>query len=316
MRWHAVVYKFWPKLTLSDQDRKIIVQTIKQDHAFRGIYPSFPGFFASETSSACGIRLDNEIVSFAWRMPRNWRIKKINYHGISIGLVTTIKKFRGQGHAARLMSEIEKDAKKHDVDFLYLQGIEQFYAKMGYVGFASKSKIIFKRKNFEESSPLVRKLQLRDTNRIKNLFQNYVRSDKGYVRRSGAMWRDLIGPLAQTFLFYNPHVICDSKKTIIGYFCCSPEDKSVIREFACKPSLEAVKKCLTAICHQKQIKKQEHFEIFAPFHGVVAEFASVRTGADFVSFIRPRSSNMIKILNPKIKFENIQKTFVFQGDNI
>ncbi len=316
MRRQLVAYKFWPKLSLSGQDRKVIAQTIKLDHAFRGIYPSLQGFFASKTSSACGIRLDKELVSFAWRMPRKWRIKNLNYHGISIGLVTTIKKFRGQGYAARLMSEIEKDAKKHGVDFLYLQGIEQFYAKMGYVGFASKSKITFERKKFKGASPVVRKLQVRDTKEIKKLFQEYAQSEKGYVCRSGAVWRDLIGPLAQTFLFYNPHVICDGKKTIIGYFCSSPEDEKVIREFACKPSLEAVEKCLLAICHQKQIKKQEHFEIFAPFHGVVADFARVRTGGDFVSFMRPRSSNMIKILNPKIKLENIQKTFVFQGDNI
>ena len=41
--------------------------------------------------------------------------------------MTTLPEFRGKGYAAFLLSNIEKFAKLTNVDFIYLQGIENFY---------------------------------------------------------------------------------------------------------------------------------------------------------------------------------------------
>jgi len=308
--------RFFPDIKLSKSEEKSIAKIVKTSHAFRGLYPSLRGFFKSNSVKLCGLRAGAKLVSFAYYMNRRWVVQGKEYSGLSIGLVTTIKSCRGKGFATVLIKKLEKFAQKSKSDFFYLQGIKNFYNRMGFSGFAPKSKFIFETAEIKPSKLRVRSANFNDLTKMANLYKNYSTLIHSHTRRDTGLWKDLLGPLKETFLFYRPKVICNRKGSLLGYFCTSPENSDTIREFVTKKSAKAFAQCLSAIRSQPRFTRQKQIEIFSSFHQEISEYAQRNSGATFVLYLRPRSSNMVKILNPNLKMESLQKTFVLQGDNL
>jgi len=132
--------------------------------------------------------------------------------------------------------------------------------------------------------------------------------------RSFYEWEDLLGPLSTTFLFNQPKLVLNNDGFPIAYFCNTPGKASMIREFVPLQDSESVINALATIADSVEYSDQEQIEIFAPANGPVWEAAATSIGADFLCFLRPKASNMIKWLSATKLADDFQCNFLLQGD--
>jgi predicted acetyltransferase len=287
---------------------------ITASHEAPWISASIDGLHASKTVKLCGILSNNSLASFAWYMQRNWIINDESYVGLSIGVVTTDPRFRNQGHAKTLISGIEELAKLRNIDFLYLAGIPGFYDKYGFTGFAPKSKLIFHKTNLPKSKGRVITATVDHLHIMSTLHNAYANAISSYCCRKSNEWEDLLGPLSSTFLFNNPKIILNENDIPIAYYCSSPKDATIIREFVPRLDSDAVRTALALIADSPEHAQQERIEIFTPAKGIIWKVAANSLGADFMCFLRPKASNMIKWISSTKSRKDFDCNFLLQGD--
>jgi predicted acetyltransferase len=305
--------EFEENIVLRPKHHAILKSAVKMSHA-SWIYSSIDGLTNSRTANLCGIYADNELVSFAWYMQRNLLINDCTYKGLSIGIVTTMPLKRNHGYASKLLKSIEELARNRELDFLLLAGIPKFYSRLGFEGFAPKSKLIFKRSDLPKTHGSIVPLEAHHLEMTASMQSSYAEVISAFSRRTNSEWKDLLGPLSSTFLFYNPMVVLDDSGYILAYFCCTPNEPTIIREFVPRLSTELVVTALSVISNSPQFCTRENIEIYAPAKGPVWHAAAKRLGADYISFLRPRSSNMIKWISASKCIKNFHCEFILQGD--
>ncbi|MBO8240559.1 GNAT family N-acetyltransferase [Prochlorococcus marinus XMU1412] len=298
------------KLTKSQINK--LCEIVKKSHNQNFLYPSFEYIIYSKTIKFCCVFNNNKIVSFAIYMFRKWKKTNLTLKTLSIGYITTLPEFRGRGYATFLLSNVENLAKSKKIDFIYLQGIQDFYGKYGFKGFAPKSKFIFYKKDFISPEGQIVDLQNSNKNLIKKLHYNFFRNKEIYIKRDNEIWEDFFSHLKNTYLFYKPKIVLDKTLKPIIYFCTTPNEETTIREFIPCNSIRKVEKGLSLIF--KEFGKIEKIEIFSDKSGIINELALTK-GADFFQYIRPNGSNMIKIINKNINLKDLEYSFIFQGDN-
>ena len=109
-------------------------------------------------------------------------------------------------------------------------------------------------------------------------------------------------------------MIIDEEDNPILYFCTTPNENNIIREFITCENHKKLEQSISLIFNDLRFKDIDKLEIFSPRHDALLELAK-KKGADFIEFIRPNSSNMIKILNNNLESEKFNETFLLQGDN-
>ena len=291
-------------------------QIIRASHADQWIYQSIDGLYVSQTAKLCGIYTNNTLVSFAWHMKRTWVIDNIVYTGLSIGVVTTVPSHRNRGYAKSLIEELEKLGKLKQIDFLFLAGIPGFYSKYGFKGFAPKSKLVFNRSDLPLRKGSISPLTKEHLTTISQMYAAYAKETSSYSSRTDSDWQDLLGPLSSTFLFNNPSIILDHSDNIIAYFCVTPNNPRAIREFIALPNPDSAITALSLIAHSAEYSDQERLEIFTPAKGPIWDAAANSIGADFLCFLRPQASHMIKWITKKETPIDFHSAFIFRGDNL
>ncbi len=249
-------------------------------------------------------------------MKRTWIINDTAYTGLSIGIVTTVPGHRNRGHAKSLIEGLEKLGKLKQMDFLFLAGIPGFYSKYGFKGFAPKSKLVFNRSDLPLGKGSIAPLTKNHLVTISQMYAAYAKETSAYSSRTDSDWQDLLGPLSSTFLFNNPSIILDHSNNAIAYFCATPSNSRAIREFITLPNPDSAITALSLIAHSAEYSDQERFEIFTPAKGPIWEAAANSIGADFLCFLRPQASNMIKWISSKKIPNDFHSAFIFQGDNL
>ena len=291
-------------------------QIIRASHAAQCIYQSIDGLYLSQTAKLCGIYTNNTLASFAWHMKRTWSINDTFYTGLSIGVVTTVPGYRNRGYAKSLIEGFEKLGKLKQIDFLYLAGIPGFYSKYGFKGFAPKSKLVFNRSDLPLRKGSISSLTKEHLTTISHMYAAHAKEICAYSSRTDSDWQDLLGPLSSTFLFNNPSIILDHSNNIIAYFCATPNNPRAIREFITLPNPDSAITALSLIAHSAEYSDQERLEIFTPAKGPIWDAAANSIGADFLCFLRPQASNMIKWISSKKTPNDFHFAFIFQGDNL
>ena len=76
-------------------------------------------------------------------------------------------------------------------------------------------------------------------------------------------------------------------------------------------NIKKLEKGISLIFKELNIEK---LEIFSNKNGIIYELA-LKKGADFIEYIRPNGSNMIKLINKKIKLKEFESCFILQADN-
>jgi len=273
-------------------------------------------FERAATTKLCGLYLGSQLAAFAWYMPRTWAINGLEYLGLSIGLFTVIPPFRGNRLGETLLQAMERHARSIDVDFVYLQGIPNYYNRMGYSGFAPKSKFVFKRSSLAGSQGYTRPLRPSDMVPLIKISEIYRNEIGSFAKRSMLDWQDLVGPFSESFMFYHPRAIINERSETIGYYCSSPESSAKIREFVSLPCSDMALSAMSIVASELPCTQEESLEIFAPIIGPVASLAERKIDADFIRFYRPTSSNMIKWLKSSDHLRCIEHSFILQGDNL
>lgn len=291
-------------------------QIIRASHAAQCIYQSIDGLYVSQTAKLCGIYTNNTLASFAWHMKRTWVIDNTVYTGLSIGVVTTVPSLRNRGYAKSLIEELEKLGELKQIDFLYLAGIPGFYFKYGFKGFAPKSKLVFNRSDLPLRKGSISSLTKEHLKTISQMYAAHAKETSAYSSRTDSDWQDLLGPLSSTFLFNNPSVILDHSNNPIAYFCATPNNPRAIREFITLPNPDSAITALSLIAHSAEYSDHERLEIFTPAKGPIWDAAANNIGADFLCFLRPQASNMIKWISSKKAPDDFHSAFIFQGDNL
>lgn len=288
----------------------------RASHPAQWIYQSIDGLYTSQTAKLCGIYTNNILASFAWHMKRTWVIDNTAYTGLSIGVVTTAPSHRNRGHAKSLIEGLEKYGKQKQFDFLFLAGIPSFYARYGFKGFAPKSKLVFNRLDLPLEKGSIAPLAKEHLKTISQLYAAYAKETSAYSNRTDSDWQDLLGPLSSTFLFNNPRIILDHSNNIIAYFCATPNNPGAIREFIALPDPNSAITALSLIARSAYYSDQERLEIFTPAKGPIWDVAANSIGADFLCYLRPKASNMIKWISSKKMPNDFNFAFIFQGDNL
>jgi predicted acetyltransferase len=249
-------------------------------------------------------------------MPRNWKVADRLYLGASIGIVTTLPEYRGRGYGSLLIDRLAYYYHDLGADFLYLQGIPNFYCSLGFQGFAPKSKFVIKCANLPIVRGVTVPLEPSNIQMAKLIYDHHQQAFPARVLRNEHDWQDLIGPLRSTFLFHQPKLIKTEAGDIVGYYCSSPGNPAAIREFITLDDPKAVVAALSILSAEVNLAIHEQIEIFAGSGSVLNKVAAEYFEADFIRFFRPRSSNMVKSLSTRIPGEAHQEAFIFQGDNL
>jgi len=305
---------FHDHIKLSKVELSYLKEIVKASHAAPWIYQSIDGLHASQTATLCGVYANDSLASFAWYLKRSSIINGISYSGLSIGVVTTAPTQRNHGYAKQLICAIEDLAYQKGIDFLYLAGIPGFYDKYGFKGFAPKSKLVFRKSDLPKATGTIVPLPIEDLKRISIMHADYSSIISSCLIRSFYEWEDLLGPLSTTFLFNQPKLVLNNDGFPIAYFCNTPGKASMIREFVPLQDSESVINALATIADSVEYSDQEQIEIFAPANGPVWEAAATSIGADFLCFLRPKASNMIKWLSATKLADDFQCNFLLQGD--
>lgn len=307
---------FIDDIRLTSSSLSELKQIIRASHSSQWIYQSIDGLYLSQTAKLCGIYVNNTLASFAWHMKRTWVIDNTVYTGLSIGVVTTVPSLRNRGYAKSLIEELEKLSKMMEFDFLYLAGIPGFYAKYGFKGFSPKSKLNFNKSDLPLRKGLISPLTGEHLKTISQMYAAYSKETCAYSNRTDSDWQDLLGPLASSFLFYDPSIILDHSNNPIAYFCATPNNPMEIREFITLSNPDSAITALSLIAHSAKYSDQERLEIFTPAKGPIWDAAANSIGADFLCFLRPQASNMIKWISKTKTPSDIHCAFIFQGDNL
>lgn len=309
-------YRFKAGYKPSKKEWEELTRVVAKNHKRHFLSFSIMSFRKAKSVKLFVVKINNKIVSFAFAIKRVFILKKKKFKGFSLGLVTTKKMFQKRGIGTYLIKNIEKYSNKKKLDFLYLQGKKNFYEKFGFKGFAFKRKFIFYKKNIPKKNGYIKKLQYADIPKIKTFYNNVKAHEKCSVYRMPSDWIDLTKKLTKSFLFYHPKLIFSESKKCLGYFCTCPDDRNRVREFVPLSGVSHASSAISILSHHKSFQQKKLIEIFASDTSDIAKVAKTKIPADFLCFFRPKSGNMIKILNPKIKIKNIYSLFIYQGDNL
>jgi GNAT superfamily N-acetyltransferase len=289
---------------------------VEEGHQEREFYLSMNGLLTSKTVGLAALTLNSNILAFAFYSDRQWVYEKNFFWGRSLGLISTVGEYRGKGYARKLMDFMADLATEKRVDFLYLQGIRDFYNQFNFRGFAPKRKFIFDLNLFSGRSFSLEQVTVKHYGQIKKIYETYASAFGCFVSRSEEQWADFFGSLSSTFLFHKPIVILNGKSRCVGYFCTSPTDPTQIKEVAFEPDQENALLVLTALSKYTKNLGSSNLEIYAPAHGSLYEMCLNGIESEFVCYFRPSSSNMIRQLCERKLPQPLLESFIFQGDNL
>lgn len=301
-------------IRLSNRELETLYEIVKVSHSAPWLRYSINGLHSSQTAKLCGVYANDSLASFAWHMQRTWIVENRSFTGLSIGLVTTIPSKRNLGYAKQLIAGIEDMAYRQNMDFLYLAGIPGFYGKFGFIGIAPKSKLVIRRDDLPKVRGSIRDLTRWDLDVVCKMYNSYSSLIASYSARSAQEWDDLIGPLSTTFLFNQPRIILNDKDSPVAYFCSTPGNSGLIREFVPLPDQVSVITALAIIASHAEYCDQGKIEVFTPSTGPVWDAAAQTIGGDFLCFLRPKSSNMIKWISKFRTMADYRCSFILQGD--
>lgn len=309
--------EFYPDFSPAPAQWEELKAAVGKGHLNRQFYMSMNGLLSAKSVKLAVLASGSEILAFSFYADRSWFSRDGGrFTGRSLGLITTLEAHQGSGFAKKLIYEIMDLALEENIHFLYLQGIPNFYSKFGFHGFAPKRKFVFNLSLFTEQDCKVSLLSPSYYESVKRVYQAYSRSIGNLIVRSEKDWFDLFHSLSFTFLFYKPYVITDSDGRFIGYFSLSPTDPTQVREFAFEPTQENAFLACSALAVYVRNFGASRLEVFSPATGPVYSLCSDRIDSDFICYIRPSSSNMIKWLSGQRVPRSILESFIFQGDNL
>lgn len=253
------------KDNLSKRELSYIKNVVTKVHISKWVHGSIDSLEKAVTTRFCGIRSNGELSSFSWLMMREFMLSGISYNGMSVGLVTTMPEMQGKGYGRKLMESIERLSKDNGCDFVYLAGIPGFYERLGYQGFAPKSKIVFRINDLEGGSGTIKSSTGEDKEAIIQLYRNYTATSAIYSVRKEECWEDLHGDLSESFLFYKPMIVRDKKGKIIAYFCSTPGEETIIREFVTEQDTNSAVEALRTIAASGVYKKEDFINIYSTY---------------------------------------------------
>lgn len=289
---------------------------VDEGHINRQFYLSMNGLLAANSIKLAALVSGSEILAFAFYADKKWMCEERTLTGRSLGLITTLKSHRRKGFSRKLIHSITEVSVENDIQFLYLQGIPNFYSKFGFHGFSPKRKFVFNLSTFKPRDCKVAPLVSLYREKVKQIYDDYCSAIGGYVRRSEAEWNDFFLSLSSTFLFYHPRVILDSDGRLIGYFCVSPTDPTQVKELAFIPTKEDALLACSALATYVQKLGAPRLEIYAPASGPIYSLCFTSIESDFICYLRPSSSNMMKKLSCKNLPKSFFEAFILQGDNL
>jgi hypothetical protein len=307
---------FSPDLRPSMCQVQEIEGIVRARHASQIFHNAALEFSKSNSIRFCCLLNAEVIISFAYYFIRKATVSGEKLVGISLGIVTTSEAFSGKGYARRLLCELEKYGLQHNWNFIYLQGIPDFYYNLGYRAFAPKSKFIVDLKHCSDNRGSIRDATQADLNLLKALYESYGKTCGSFVNRADEDWIDLLGPLAKSFLFYRPSLVFDAPGRAVGYFASTPNEPECVRELVFWPNLQSAKSMLEVMSKLPAFANKSKLEIFAPLSSPLRNIAETSFSADFICYYRPYSSNMIKWLGNTLVNNKLFDRFIFQGDNL
>ena len=308
--------RFIPELRPTPLQWAQLKKAVSEGHKDRQFYMSLNGLLSAKSVKIVALVSDLEIISFAFYSFRNWVFNGNFYKSWSLGLVTTRQIYRGRGFSRKLIGNVIEAAIREKLDFLYLQGIPNFYLRFGFHGFAPKRKFIFDTTVFKEMKSRIIDINPNFHDQVKRIYRSYSHSIGSHVERSEEQWDDLYHSLSSTFLFYRPSLILNDNNDAIGYFCVSPTNPTQIREVAFLPNQKDVFWGCSALAKHIQRLGTTKMEIYAPNIGPIYEMCSSLVEGDFLCYLRPSSSNMVKQLSGRNLPRPLLESFILQGDNL
>lgn len=300
------------KPTCSEYNQLVVEASLS--HPLKEIGVSASSFLRSKTIKLCVLKDNCAIVSFCFYMERIWFIDKQEARSLSLGLVTTCLQSRRRGYGRSLIQGIENFAEETGIHFIYLQGIDGYYNKIGYRSLGRKSKINIDLAKIQAIPGELVPARISDVDSMQTLYSKYCRMVGTSIIRSRIDWEDLLENLRDTFVFNSPHLIIGGDGRIIGYICTSKSELGLITEFIPDPNF--LFDALGILRAKLNYCAIDQLSIYSPMEGLGDSLESFSLSYDFISYFRPSSGNLYKVVGGSFDIAPLLGSFLFQGDNL
>ena len=124
-----------------------------------------------------------------------------------------------------------------------------------------------------------------------------------------------------SYYFYKPKVILDSKMNFAGYFTIDPQNENWLRESAYISSEKDILNFLSGIRKFGESIGVKYFEIMTPKESPLVEFCMKSLNFSFIEKNQVDGGQLVKYLTPdSYDANNLSRmdssNFIFQGDNL
>ena len=243
---------------------------------------------------------------------------KVNFWGTlinagTIGFVSVKKNRQKEGFGASILAASENFAATKSCFILYLQGINDYYSRFGYIPQFGKSKMTFQTAHeLQDDSIVLRNAQPNDLADLADLYHENSADTNCAVARTKEDWNWLLQSAKNTMFFDNPTIAFIGGKPI-GYFCWDRYEPSRIREACSRNSFwgsSSLARGLINFSKQHGLKK---LEIMCPQGSTLYRTLKTQYNCDFTQHFRVDGMQLIKICDENLAAKLLDKRLTKSG---
>lgn len=310
-----MLVEFSPNVDLSEGFLSDVRLVLSDSHQESRAW-ALDAFLESATVQVAGLFVDQRLASFLFYMRRDWRYGHHMLVGYSVGLVTTLNDFRGNGFGTELIERFAAHSRNLGLDFIYLVGIPDFYNRLGFKSAGPQCKFIFEVPLANLEQPRIRQACATLVPSIRSLYESFSLTVGSSFVRSDSDWSDLVGPLSKSFLFYDPHVVLNSSNEPAGYFCYLPGVQCEFREVTMGSSLQDTLVTINALMWLARADGRDKVEVFSSYSGPLRVLSTCYYSSQFIASFSPNRGPLVLGLSNRFCLSRYQESFVLQGDNL
>ncbi len=202
---------------------------------------------------------------------RTIRYLGISFTAASIGPVAVSPNAQGKGVGKHLMTSVMAHLSASEIEFVYIQGIPNYYQSFGFRKYIDKIKRIIPTSDVTPDSATVSiDNACKEPAVFKELFDSYANTVNFSADRSLEEWQWLLDHASKSYYFFEPKVIRDQSGLALGYFCEDPYISDSPREVIFRNDKESIASALSALKKYYADKGCDTFDLKIPDNTVVA----------------------------------------------
>jgi len=287
---------------IDDCDRLEISRIVRESFVdpvhLRNLETSLWRRFEPTTKNAVVVRDHGRPLAFAFTTTRRVRALAATAQFLSVGSVAVQPESRGKGLGRLLIRGLVELAQVQRCAGLYLQGIPNFYSRLGFYPYMARSEISIASSSFEQPSrTMTRPMLTSDLETVSSLFERQARNNVLTAIRTLEDWSWLVNHATSSYFFYQPRVITQSD-AVVGYFTSDPDNPCRIREFVTSGEPEVVLDALSAIATHCRKESSDPIRVMTPRNSLACQVLHEHLTGDFIEHVQRNGGQLMYLVDP------------------